>query len=59
MIRRQAMKKILLKILGIVTGVFGLTFIIYIFNPDMKFMAYVFEPILQKIYDNRKRKYYV
>ena len=53
------MKKILMKIFGVLSAAFGLTFIIYFFNLDMKFMAYVFEPLLQKVYDGRKRKQYV
>ena len=53
------MKKVLKIILAAVVGVFGLTFTIYFFNLDMKFMAYAVEPILQKVYDKRERKQYV
>ena len=51
--------KILLKALLIVVGLFVGTFVIYFFNLDMKFMAYVADPILQKHYDKIPRKQYV
>ena len=53
------MKK-LLKILGIaIPGVAVLLFVVYFFNLDMKFVAYVVEPFLDKHYDKIPRKQYI
>lgn len=41
-------------ILAVVFGLFAITFIVYMFNLDMKLMAFA-EPYLEKIYDKRKR----
>ncbi len=49
------MLKILLILLAIVVGFFVLTFTVYFFNLDMKLMA-ALEPLLDKIYDKRKRE---
>lgn len=46
---------ILLIIAALAVGFFVLTFTIYFFNLDMKLMAAV-EPILNKLYDRRKRE---
>ena len=46
--------KVLLIAAAVVFGLFVLTFAIYFFNLDMKMMAAV-EPMLDKIYDKRKR----
>ena len=51
--------KALLIALGSVLGLFLVTFGIYFFNLDMKFMSYVAEPILQKHYDKIPRKQYI
>ena len=51
--------KLLLKALGIVLGAFLLTFVIYFFNLDMKFMSKIVEPILLRHYDRIPRKQYV
>lgn len=49
---------VVLKILGIIVlviiALFVLTFVVYMFNLDMKLMAAV-EPMLDKVYDKRKR----
>ena len=41
-------------ILAVIFGLFILTFTVYMFNLDMKLMAFA-EPLLEKIYDKRKR----
>ncbi len=50
---------LLLKIIGIVAIVlvtfFVITFTVYFFNLDMKMMAAA-EPLLEKVYDRRKRE---
>jgi len=46
--------KILLIAVLVVLALFVLTFVVYFFNLDMKMMAAV-EPMLDKIYDKRKR----
>ena len=51
--------KIILKALGILFGAFLLTFVIYFFNLDMKFMSKFVEPILLRHYDRIPRKQYV
>ena len=51
--------KLLKKLAIIIPGFFVATLVIYFFNLDMKLMTYVVEPFLQKIYDSRKRDYYV
>ena len=45
--------------LGGGASVFAVLFTVYMFNLDMKFMAYCVEPILMKVYDMRKPNYYV
>ena len=52
-------KKIPLAILGSAAGFFTVTFTIYFFNLDMKFLAYCVEPILLWNYDRIPRKQYV
>ena len=53
------MKKIL-KILAIaVPAIFALLFTVYFFNLDMKFVAKVVDPFLQKHYDKIPRKQYI
>lgn len=51
--------KTILKIIGIIfgiaSGLFAVTFIVYMFNLDMKLMAFA-EPYLDKVYDLRKRE---
>lgn len=42
-------------VLAVILALFILTFIIYIFNLDMKLMA-ALEPRLGRIYDKRKRE---
>ncbi len=46
--------KVLLIIAIVLVCLFLLTFIVYMFNLDMKLMA-AMEPIMDKIYDKRKR----
>jgi len=46
--------KALVIIVGIIAALFTTTFVVYMFNLDMKLMAFV-EPYLEKIYDKRKR----
>lgn len=47
--------RILLILAIVVVALFVLTFTVYFFNLDMKLMAAV-EPMLDKIYDRRKRE---
>jgi len=53
------MKKILLWVFGGLISLFTVLFTVYFFNLDMKFMAYVVDPVLQYVYDHRKPNYYV
>lgn len=46
--------KILLIVVLVALALFVLTFAVYFFNLDMKMMAAV-EPMLDKVYDKRKR----
>jgi hypothetical protein len=46
--------KVLLIIAIVLVCLFVLTFIVYMFNLDMKLMA-ALEPMFEKIYDKRKR----
>ncbi len=46
-------------ILGSIGGFFAVTFTIYFFNLDMKFLSTFVEPILLKHYDKIPRKHYV
>lgn len=49
-------------VLGVVLGAVGafpLTFVIYMFNLDMKFMSKFVEPFLLRHYDKIPRKQYV
>ncbi len=46
-------------ILGSIGGFFAVTFLIYFFNLDMKFLSKFVEPILLKHYDKIPRKHYV
>lgn len=52
-------KMIPLKILGGGASLFAVTFIIYFFNLDMKFLATCVQPILEWSYDRVPRKQYV
>ena len=52
-------KKIPLAILGGAAGFFAVTFTIYFFNLDMKFLSRFVEPILLRHYDKIPRKQYV
>ena len=51
--------KITLKVLAGIIGAFLVTFLIYFFNLDMKFMSKFVEPILMWNYDRIPRKQYV
>lgn len=51
--------KALLIALASAVGLFLVTFAIYFFNLDMKFMAKFVDPILQKHYNKIPRKQYV
>ncbi len=46
--------KIIAIIVAVFAALFGLTFIVYMFNLDMKLMA-ALEPVIDKVYDKRKR----
>ena len=46
--------KFCLSLVGIVLGLFVVTFTVYFFNLDMKLLAFL-EPYLDKVYDLRKR----
>ncbi len=46
-------------ILGSIGGFFAVTFTIYFFNLDMKFLSIFVEPILLKHYDKIPRNHYV
>ena len=50
---------ILLKVLLGLVGAFVVTFVIYFFNLDMKFMSKFVEPILLRHYDKIPRKQYI
>ena len=52
-------KKIPLAILGSAAGFFAVTFTIYFFNLDMKFLSSCVEPILLWNYDRIPRKQYI
>ena len=52
-------KKIPLAILGSAAGFFAVTFTIYFFNIDMKFLSRFVELILLRHYDKIPRKQYV
>ena len=54
----KVLKVLLYVLLGIV-GAFVVTFAIYFFNLDMKFMSKFVEPILLKHYDKIPRKQYI
>lgn len=54
----KAAKIILRVVLGAVCA-FALTFVIYMFNLDMKFMSKFVEPFLLRHYDKIPRKQYV
>ena len=51
--------KVLVTVFGSLAGLFLVTFGIYFFNLDMKFMSKVVEPILLKHYDKIPRKQYI
>ena len=51
--------KIPLIILGSCFGAFAAVFAVYFFNLDMKLMAYVVDPLLQKVYNKRTPNFYV
>ena len=52
--------KIPLIALGGGASAFLVLFTVYFFNLDMKFMAYIVDPVLQWWYDNKvEHKYYV
>lgn len=53
------LSKILKLIFGGAGGFFAVTFLIYFFNLDMKFLSTFVEPILLKHYDKIPRKHYV
>ena len=53
------LKMLPLKMLGGGAGLFAVTFAIYFFNLDMKFLAYCVEPILLWNYDRIPCKQYV
>lgn len=58
-VKSMKLKKLPGIILGSVGGFFAVTFLIYFFNLDMKFLSTFVEPILLKHYDKIPRKHYV
>mgnify|MGYP004627357681 FL=1 len=46
-------------ILGGAGGFFAVTFLIYFFNLDMKFLSACVEPVLLRHYDKIPRKHYL
>lgn len=53
------LKRLSLKLLGGAGGFFAVTFLIYFFNLDMKFLSSCVEPILLRHYDRIPRKHYI
>lgn len=51
----KAVLKVFGIILAVAAGLFAATFSVYMFNLDMKLMAFA-EPYLDKVYDLRKRE---
>ena len=52
--------KVPLTVIGGGVGAFLVLFTVYFFNLDMKFMAYIVDPVLQWWYDNKvEHKYYI
>ena len=49
------LKRLSLKLLGGAGGFFAVTFLIYFFNLDMKFLSSCVEPILLRHYDRIPR----
>ncbi len=49
------MKKVLLRVFGILAGLYALLFAVFFFDLDGKFMYYVWEPMMVKRFDNMKR----
>lgn len=48
--------KFILKLAGILFGVFAVLFSVFYFDLDGKLLYYVVEPFLKKHYDNMERK---
>ena len=53
------LKKLLVKLFVGAGGFFAVTFLIYFFNVDIKFLSSSVEPILLRHYDRIPRKHYV
>lgn len=51
---KKTLTRVLLKLVLVLLSLFGVTFIVYFFNLDMKLTA-AMEPILFKFYDKVKR----
>ena len=54
----KALLKFLLKLLAVALGFFVVTFVVYIFNLDMKATS-LLAPFLEKWYDKLERKQYI
>lgn len=53
------LNKLLAKLFAGAGGFFAVTFLIYFFNLDMKFLSSCVEPILLRHYDRIPRKHYI
>lgn len=51
---KKTLPRVLLKLVLVLLSLFGVTFVVYFFNLDMKLTA-AMEPILFKFYDKVKR----
>lgn len=51
---KKTLTRVLLKLVLVLLSLFGVTFVVYFFNLDMKLTA-AMEPILFKFYDKVKR----
>lgn len=54
----KALLKLLLKLLAVALGFFVVTFVVYIFNLDMKATS-LLAPFLEKWYDKLEHKQYI
>ena len=52
----KAIKKLLLKLAGILALIYGILFAVFYFDLDGKFMYYIWEPLMIKRFDSMKRK---
>ena len=52
----KAIKRLLLKLAGILALIYGILFAVFYFDLDGKFMYYIWEPLMIKRFDSMKRK---